>query len=130
MRLGPLTYDLVSLLLDPYVALPAGFQAELLDRFATAVVGTGPAGSLSATDIRAMALGAGLQRVMQALGAYGFLGHVKGKRFFLDHIPAGLAVLREILGELEDGASGEMEAAGRWLPVYMPVLERLLDSAE
>jgi len=129
-RLGPWTYDLMSLLLDPYVALPAGFRAELLDRFVTAVVAGGPGGSLSAADIRAMALAAGLQRVMQALGAFGFLGHIKGKRSFLDNIPAGLAVLREILGELEDGASGEMEAAGRWLPVYMPVLERLLDSAE
>ncbi len=118
MRLGPLTYDLVSLLLDPYVALPAELRAGLLDRFAS-----DPSGTFSTEDIRAMSLAAGLQRIMQALGAYGFLGHVKGKRSFLDHIPAGLTVLREILGELGE----EKEAAGRWVPGSMPMLERLLD---
>lgn len=123
MRLGPLTYDLMSLLLDPYVALHAGLRAELLDRFASAA---GPAGSFSAADIRAMAQAAGLQRIMQALGAFGFLGHVKGKRSFLDHIPAGLAVLREILSE----PGGKPEEANNWLPGSMPVLERLLDSTE
>ena len=121
MRMGPLTYDLMSLLLDPYVALPVELRAELLDRFAAASSGT-----FSTGDIRAMSLAAGLQRIMQALGAYGFLGHVKGKRAFLDHIPAGLTVLREILGELGENR----EAAGRWLPGPMPVLERLLDSAD
>ena len=130
MRLGPLTYDLMSLLLDPYVALPAGFRAELLDRFAAGAVAVGSADSLSAVDIRAMALAAGLQRIMQALGAFGFLGRVKGKRSFLDHIPAGLAVLREILGEMGEATPGQEEAAGCWLPGSMPVLERLLDSAE
>jgi len=123
MRLGPLTYDLVSLLLDPYVALHAGYRAELLERFASAA---GPAGSVSVADIRAMAQAAGLQRIMQALGAFGFLGHVKGKRSFLDHIPAGLAVLREILSE----GDGKPEVANNWLPDSMPVLERLLDSAD
>jgi len=121
MRLGPLTYDLMSLLLDPYVALDTGLRAELMDRFAAA-----SAGSFSTGDVRAMALAAGLQRIMQALGAYGFLGHVKGKRPFLDHIPAGLAALREILGEL----GGESEVANRWLPGSMPVLKRILESAE
>jgi len=117
MRLGPLTYDLMSLLLDPYVALDAGLRAELLERFAAAHSGSSCTG-----DIRAMAMASGLQRIMQALGAYGFLGHVKGKRSFLDHIPAGLDVLREILGEL----GGEPEEANRWLPGSMPVLVRVL----
>ena len=130
MRLGPLTYDLMSLLLDPYVAMPEGFRAELLDRFATAVVAAGSAAAFSAADIRAMALAAGLQRVMQAQGAYGFLGHVKDKQSFLDHIPAGLAVLREILGEIGDSAAGKPEIESRWLPGSMPVLERFLDAAE
>ena len=130
MRLGPLAYDLMSLLLDPYVALPAGFRTELLDRFTAAAVSTGPATSLNAADIRAMALAAGLQRIMQALGAFGFLGHVKGKRSFIDHVPAGLAVLREILGELGEAATVEVEVEGRWQPESMPLLVGILDSAE
>jgi len=38
-----------------------------------------------------------MQRLMQALGAYGFLGHVKERPHFLEHIPAALTSLREVL---------------------------------
>ena len=85
MRLGPLGYDLASVVFDPYVAMPSQFRDELVKRFFT-----GMETDLSLVDVRGMVLAAGLQRIMQALGAYGFLGHVKGKRTFLDHIPAGL----------------------------------------
>ena len=40
-----------------------------------------------------------LQRHMQALGAYGFLSRVKGKKYFLHHMPEGLRLLREDLSE-------------------------------
>ena len=36
-----------------------------------------------------------LQRHMQALGAYGFLSRVKGKKYFLKHIPEALRLLKE-----------------------------------
>jgi len=36
-----------------------------------------------------------LQRHMQALGAYGFLSAVKGKKYFLKHVPEALRLLRE-----------------------------------
>ncbi|MEK6527374.1 MAG: aminoglycoside phosphotransferase family protein, partial [Nitrospirota bacterium] len=36
-----------------------------------------------------------LQRHMQALGAYGFLSAVKGKKYFLTHVPEGLRLLKE-----------------------------------
>jgi hypothetical protein len=32
---------------------------------------------------------------MQALGAYGFLSVVKGKKYFLKHIPEALRLLKE-----------------------------------
>ena len=41
-----------------------------------------------------------MQRLMQALGAYGFLGHVKEREHFLEHIPAALAALREVLARI------------------------------
>jgi len=127
MRLGPLTYDLMSLLLDPYVGLQTGLRAELLERFAASC--TGP-GDFTTEDIQGMALAAGLQRIMQALGAYGFLGHIKGKRSFLEHIPAGVAVLRGLLDGLGKVSPDEKEVADSWLPGSMPVLERILDFAE
>ncbi len=36
-----------------------------------------------------------LQRHMQALGAYGFLAAVKGKKYFLKYVPEGLRLLKE-----------------------------------
>jgi hypothetical protein len=36
-----------------------------------------------------------LQRHMQALGAYGFLSSVKGKKYFLKYIPEGVRLLKE-----------------------------------
>jgi aminoglycoside/choline kinase family phosphotransferase len=42
-----------------------------------------------------------MQRLMQALGAYGFLGLAKGNRHFLAHVPAALTSLREIVREMK-----------------------------
>jgi aminoglycoside/choline kinase family phosphotransferase len=38
-----------------------------------------------------------MQRLMQALGAYGKLGHVDGRTHFLQHIPKAVARLHEVL---------------------------------
>ena len=44
----------------------------------------------------------GIQRLMQALGAYGFLGLVKGNKTFLNHIPAAMTSLRSLAGEIDE----------------------------
>jgi hypothetical protein len=80
---------------------------------------------LSDGDVRVMVLGAGLQRLMQALGAYGFLGLVKGRRGFLAHVPRGLAHLRDVLGAVTV-ARREANAAAPWLPPALPALEACL----
>jgi len=112
LRLGPLTYDLSSLVWDPYVGLPAALRRELGTRFAVAKEHTPDA-------IAAMIVATGLQRVMQALGAFGFLGHARGKREFLRHIPAGVRYLRLLLAELAERQGAEH------LPPAMPNLTRL-----
>ncbi len=38
---------------------------------------------------------------MQALGAYGFLGLVKGHKHFLRHIPGALKSLQRIVAEID-----------------------------
>ncbi|MFV1996144.1 MAG: phosphotransferase, partial [Verrucomicrobiales bacterium] len=40
------------------------------------------------------------QRLMQALGAYGYLGVEKGKRHFLDSIPGAVHNLHDVFEEL------------------------------
>ena len=94
MRPGLAHYDLASLLHDPYVRLTSFERGELLDFY----LGLGRRHDLGATraqfedTYRLCAV----QRLMQALGAYGFLGLVKGKSEFLSHIPVALASLREV----------------------------------
>jgi aminoglycoside/choline kinase family phosphotransferase len=94
MRFGSLFYDLGSLLCDPYVNL-SGDEQEALLSFAY---------GLSNRDMdwgafRNTFWEASAQRLMQALGAYGFLGRKKGLTAFLEHISAGLQHLLHVASE-------------------------------
>ena len=97
MRPGLPQYDLASLLYDPYVHLPESERAALLDHYLTALTDFG---QTPAADFMTIYDLCAMQRLMQALGAYGFLGHVKERPHFLEHIPAALASLREVLARI------------------------------
>jgi N-acetylmuramate 1-kinase len=92
MRPGLAHYDLASLLFDPYVDLAPAERDELLEHYC----GERP----SAEFLETLRLCA-MQRLMQALGAYGFLGLVKDHRHFLQHIPKAVAYLREVVAEID-----------------------------
>jgi aminoglycoside/choline kinase family phosphotransferase len=91
-RMGSRAYDLASLLLDPYVMLDDG-EIEALLRYFHALRG----GDSSFQELRTEFLEAGMQRVMQALGAYCFLSRVKGIEEFAAHIPRGETRLRRLI---------------------------------
>ncbi len=93
-RLGSMFYDAASLLLDPYVMLADDEIEGLLRGFHAA-----RGGGTGFSAFRTAFLEAGLQRVMQALGAYCFLSRVKGLAAFADHIPAGEERLRWLVRE-------------------------------
>jgi aminoglycoside/choline kinase family phosphotransferase len=99
MRPGLAEYDLASLLFDPYVVLSQAERDELLDEYGRL---RRAAGHPLAPDSRSIFCRCAIQRLMQALGAYGFLGLVKGNKAFLDHIPAALHSLRTLIGEISD----------------------------
>jgi len=82
MRAGLAGYDVASLLYDPYVEMSDAERAEL-SGFYFETAGLSDRAGWDA-ELRACAR----QRLMQALGAYGFLGRVKGKTAFLQHVPA------------------------------------------
>ncbi len=92
MRFGHAAYDVASLLYDPYVALSPQQRRNLLKHSI----------SIGQRNDRFEEIfyRAAAQRLMQALGAYGFLGLVKGKRAFLQHIPQGLHNLMEAFAQL------------------------------
>jgi aminoglycoside/choline kinase family phosphotransferase len=97
LRPGLAQYDLASLLLDPYVTLTAAEREELLSHYLSGLHGPG---RHEAPGFRALYDLCAMQRLMQALGAYGKLGHADKRTHFLDHIPAALGSLREVMEEI------------------------------
>jgi hypothetical protein len=94
-RHGPRQYDLASLLCDPYVELPAEWQAQLIDAYLAAAEELDPA-----FDRGRFARGwpvVAAHRLMQALGAYGHLSTVAGKPWFQAHVPAAARLLGRLL---------------------------------
>jgi len=88
MRFGNPMYDLGSLLCDPYVDFSDDQRQELLSSYRELA-----GWDRARADFDTAFWEASAQRLMQALGAYGYLGHVKGLKIYLEHIPTGLANL-------------------------------------
>lgn len=91
-RIGPLTYDLVSLLRDPYVRVTPDEEKRLSEYYF---------GLLKEKHIRIrksefneLYWFTGVQRNMQALGAYANLSLNKGRKQFRQYIPRGLQLLQ------------------------------------
>ena len=98
LRPGLAHYDLASLLYDPYVQLAPAERSELL-AFYLSLGSRHDLGASRAAFDEVYQLCA-LQRLMQALGAYGFLGLVKGRVEFLKYVPIALGSLREVAAGL------------------------------
>lgn len=90
MRFGPAAYDLASLLCDPYVGLPASLRERLLEVYAAAAGADGPA-------VARLFPWAAVQRLTQALGAYGRLTSL-GLRGWERHIAPAARLLAEMAG--------------------------------
>jgi N-acetylmuramate 1-kinase len=98
MRPGLPQYDIASLLYDPYVELSDAERSFLLEFYKSVARVSGmeiPPGFDECFYFCA------LQRLMQALGAYGFLGLQKGRPDFLAHIPAARRSLREVAARID-----------------------------
>ncbi|MBM3857280.1 MAG: hypothetical protein FJ390_04875 [Verrucomicrobia bacterium] len=98
MRAGLAAYDLASLLYDPYVSLTTAQRKELMNFY------------LQEMDQRSFSFGydfkkvffqCAAQRLMQALGCYGYLGLQHGKKKYLDYVAPALKNLQEVLPQLD-----------------------------
>ena len=89
MRFGSPFYDLASLLCDPYVNFTEPEREEML-MFYYALAGK----SIGWRFFQQAFWEASVQRLMQALGAYAFLGLTHGLKGYRDYIPAGLKNLQ------------------------------------
>jgi aminoglycoside/choline kinase family phosphotransferase len=98
MRPGLAEYDLASLLYDPYVDLADEERAELIAYYREQQL---KKGIRIDGDFDSKLRLCAMQRLMQALGAYGFLGLVKGHKHFLQYVPAAMKSLRSIVRQIE-----------------------------
>jgi len=85
MRLGNFFYDLGSLICDPYVSFTTEERNELINFYYEL-----KSPDYSRNDFAIHFWEASAQRLMQALGAYGFLGLKKNKPDFLKHVYSGI----------------------------------------
>jgi aminoglycoside/choline kinase family phosphotransferase len=85
MRKGNLFYDLASLICDPYVSFSPSERNELIAFYYRIM-----APDYSFEKFTDYFWEGAAQRLMQALGAYGFLGLKKNKPDFLQHTAGGI----------------------------------------
>ena len=98
-RMGPIQYDLASLLIDPYVDLPRDIQTRLLAYALERLQGRM---KLDADNFKRCYRFCCLTRNLQILGAFGHLTRVKGKMHFEKYIPAAVRTLERNLKNQED----------------------------
>lgn len=94
MRFGPPAYDLASLLIDPYVGIPARMAEALRDFYwsgASGFLGRSYGRFRRDCDILCLC------RNLQILGAFAYLGAAKGREQFFTYVPAAWATLRNLL---------------------------------
>ena len=93
-RMGPLHYDLASLLIDPYVELNDTLRQKLTEYYLKQL------GKLITVDqkqfLRDYTVIA-LHRNMQVLGAFAYLSMVKQRKQFTQFIPPALKNLKKLL---------------------------------
>ncbi len=93
-RLGPLGYDLASLLIDPYVSLPEALQDELLELYLDTLEGLI---SVDRVTFKEEYLLLALQRNLQIVGAFAFLSKQRKKVFFRQFLQPALRSLKILL---------------------------------
>ena len=98
-RLGPLQYDLASLLIDPYVGLKKEEIIFLYNYYLKLLEKRLPGISSSFTRYYPYLA---IQRNLQILGAFSYLSKIQGKNRFLAYISPALRSLEGLLKELDD----------------------------
>jgi aminoglycoside/choline kinase family phosphotransferase len=112
-RLGPVQYDIASLLIDPYVELPVRIKDRLLE-YATEMLASsaGIDPDRFKTGFRYCAI----TRNLQILGAFGFLSRVKGKTYFEEYIPGAVKTLKHALSTFEKAEFPKLKTVVEALP--------------
>jgi aminoglycoside/choline kinase family phosphotransferase/dTDP-glucose pyrophosphorylase len=109
-RLGPIQYDLASLLIDPYVKLPETVREDLAQECLRLLSSRRP---VESERFRKGLHYCALSRNLQILGAFGYLTREKGKRRFQQYVPAAAAGLCNLLAGGPAGEFPRLEAIAK-----------------
>jgi aminoglycoside/choline kinase family phosphotransferase len=112
-RLGPLAYDLASLLIDPYTRLPVSVKEKIYTLYLQ-LLGRKQPEHLAPFERSFPYLA--IQRNLQILGAFAFLSTVRGKTYFEDYIPGALESLRHLLEDVKDRSLTSLKDLANSLP--------------
>jgi tRNA threonylcarbamoyl adenosine modification protein YjeE len=110
--LGPAAYDLVSLLQDARLDVPAAIEAELFAHYCTEAERTQPGFERAAFEAAYRVLGA--QRNTKILGIFARLAKRDGKPRYLQHIPRIWRYLER------DLAHPELHSLKAWYDMHLP----------
>ncbi len=102
---GPITYDLVSLLRDCYVAWPAEDVQRWLADYHSRLRGEGLLRTVDSATFRTWFDWMGLQRHLKAIGIFARLYHRDGKPGYLHDIPRTLDYVLAVTGSYPELAS-------------------------
>ena len=106
--IGPITYDLVSLLRDCYVRWPSARIYDWMEMHRKRLVSRGVPGVDDGTGFRRWFDLMGIQRHLKASGMFARLYHRDGKPGYLQDLPRTVGYIAEVAqsyGELEPLAS-------------------------
>ncbi len=98
-RLGPLAYDLASLIIDPYVDMSANEKRYLYRHYLALLKDNQPEW---VDPFERYFPYLAVQRNLQILGAFSFLSMVRGKTYFEDYISPALNSLYRLLDDIAD----------------------------
>lgn len=115
-RLGPLGYDIASLLIDPYAALTEIQKSALLEKYVSLIEAHG----INSETFMAGYYCLALQRNLQILGAFSFLSGSKEKTFFAQFIMPAALSLQQLLAKAE----------GEDYPCLRSLIDRCIDRLE
>ena len=109
-RLGPIQYDLASLLMDPYVELSPWVRNQLLSysgKSLPSLLNINPDKFLACYTY------CSITRNLQILGAFAYLSRIKGKRSFEKYIPNAINTLTHNLSALNNREFPHLESIVR-----------------
>jgi aminoglycoside/choline kinase family phosphotransferase len=114
-RLGPLAYDLASLLIDPYTRLPKKERDHIYHHY---LVLLNEHRSGSVDHFKRSYPYLAIQRNLQILGAFSYLSKVQRKPFFEAYIPSALRSLQYLLDDLNDPELSPLSDTLNTLPSF------------